>query len=327
MHPVTRVFSISVLAALIAVNLLLSFVLFRPDRILIARSADHGSLDGGWPTATSSPSTMSSASSSGDQTAAASPDASTDSMPSTPTVESIPVERLLLATSSKTAWRATVGDCNTPGQIERSTNGGASWKRIVPTGPAPIVSLGIEPSGDLFAVGGTRGSCSIRYVAYANDGTVTASTTGAVDLWFSTPNDRNKINGPGQTKTAPCDRNVIGLAPFSLTRALIACDNGDVMITRSSGKTWRQVARIPNTLAVAVGNGAYWVARAQESCDGVAVQSLTENKGSLTRGQASCAPSLNVSAGQVAIDVTGNTIWLWCGNRVAISRDDGKTWK
>ena len=32
-------------------------------------------------------------------------------------------------------------------------------------------------------------------------------------------------------------------------------------------------------------------------------------------------------AGQVAIDVTGGTIWLWSGNRVAVSIDDGQTWK
>ena len=97
--------------------------------------------------------------------------------PSTRPIESVPVERLLLAMSSKTAWRATVGDCNTPGKIERSTNGGASWKRVVRTGPAPIVRLGAEPSGDLFTIGGTRRSCSVRYVAYADDGTVTTSAT------------------------------------------------------------------------------------------------------------------------------------------------------
>ena len=84
------------------------------------------------------------------------PTLSTDPTPSTRPIESVPVERLLFAASSKTAWRATVGDCNTPGKIERSTNGGASWKPIVRTGPAPIVQFGAEPSGDLFTIGGTR---------------------------------------------------------------------------------------------------------------------------------------------------------------------------
>ena len=108
-------------------------------------------------------------------TSSPAPDASTNPTPSTRPIESVPVKRLLLAMSSKTAWRATVGDCNTPGKIERSTNGGASWKGVVRTGPAPIVRLGAEPSGDLFTIGGTRRSCSVRYVAYADDGTVTTS--------------------------------------------------------------------------------------------------------------------------------------------------------
>ena len=70
-------------------------------------------------------------------------------------IEPAPAERLLIAVSSKTAWRATVGDCDTPGKIERSTDGGASWKLIVRTGLAPIVRLGAETNGNLFTIGGS----------------------------------------------------------------------------------------------------------------------------------------------------------------------------
>ena len=298
----TKVLLMAVLAVLIAVNVVLLFLLFRPDLGLTAQPADQG------PTS-------------------ASPSASTDPTPSTRPVEPAPVERLLLATSSNTAWRATVGDCDTPGEIERSTNGGASWKRIVRTGPAPIVQLGAEPSGNVFAIGGTRQSCSYRYVAYANDGTVTASANSPVDVWFPTPSDRDEINGPGDTKATPCEGHVVGLAPLDLSRALVVCDNGAAISTRNSGRTWRQVARIPNTLAIAAESGRYWVAGAHEGCDGVTVQSLTEKSGSLTRGRTRCAPGLDVAAGQVAIDVTGGTIWLWSGKKIAVSTDDGQTWK
>ena len=207
-----------------------------------------------------------------------SPSASTDPTPSTRPVEPAPVERLLFATSSKTAWRATVGDCDTPGEIERSTNGGASWKRIVRTGPAPIVQLGAEPSGNVFAIGGTRQSCSVRYVAYANDGTVTASTARPVNVWFPTPKDRDEINGPGGTKATPCNGHVMGLAALNLSRALVVCDDGAAMSTGNSGKTWRQAARLPNTLAITAGSDRYWVAGAHKDCDGVTVQSLDRKK-------------------------------------------------
>jgi hypothetical protein len=189
------------------------------------------------------------------------------------------------------------------------------------------VWLGAEPSGNVFAIGGTRKSCSYRYVAYADDGTVTASTTRPVNMWFPNPKDRDELNGPGDTKATPCKGHVLGLAPLDSARALVVCDNGDAMSTRNSGRTWQQVGRIPNTLAIAAESGRYWVAGADEGCGGVMVQPLAEISGSLTRGRAHCAPGLDGASGQVAIDVTGGTIWLWSGNRIAISTDDGETWK
>ena len=316
-------FSVAVLAVLIVVNVLLLLFLFS-DRVLIARTADqYSGANGPLPTL-SSPASGPSASASDGQTPSAS-DTSTGPPPSSHTTDVIPVQRLLLAVSSDMAWRATVGDCNTAGELERSTNGGASWKRIVRTGP--IVRLGLEPGGDVFTVGGTRGRCSVRYVAYAGDGTIAASTSGAGSLWYPDPSDRDEINGPGGTKATPCNDHAISLAPFDLSRALVVCDNGDAIDTHNSGKTWRRAARIPNTLAVAAGSGQYWVAGVREDCEGVAVQSLTDENGSLTRGRTSCALGLDVAGGQVAMDVADGKIWLWSGNRTAISTDDGDTWK
>jgi hypothetical protein len=298
---------------LIAVNVVLLVLLFRPDRVLTAQPSDQGPVDRGLPTAISSPS-------------ASSPSASNPT-PSTRPVEPAPVKRLLVATSSKTAWRATAGDCDNPGEIEQSTDGGVSWKRIVRTGLAPIVQLGAEPSGNVFAIGGTRQSCKPLYMAYANDGTVTTTIDNAIDVWFPTPTDRDEINGPGGTRTTPCKGHVIGLAPVKSSRALVVCANGVAVSTRDSGKTWRQLGRIPKARAATAGNGRYWVARADEACAGVTVQSLAEARGSLTRGRTRCAPGLDVDGGQVAIDVTGDTIWLWSGNKIAISTDHGETWK
>jgi hypothetical protein len=305
-----KVLLFGVIALLIAVNVVLLFLLFRPDKVLTARPLQQDPGNSGSPTATWSPT----------------PDAATNPTPSTRPIESVPVKRLLLAMSSKKAWRATVGDCNTPGIIERSTNGGASWKQVVRTGPAPIVRLGAAPGDDIFTVGGTGHGCSARYMVYATDGTATASSTSLVNVWHPTPADRDEINGPDGAQTTPCKGgHVIGLAPLKSSQALVICDDGAAISTRDSGKTWRQVAQIPNTLAITAGRGRYWAAGVQENCDGVAVQSLTEENASLTGPR--CAPGLDVATGQVAIDVTGGTIWLWSGNRVAISTDDGETWK
>jgi hypothetical protein len=306
----SHVLLFGVIAVLIAVNVVLLFLLFRPEGVLTARSSqDPG--DSGSPAATWSPTL----------------DASTNPTPSAGSIESVPVKRLLFATSSKMAWRATVGDCSTPGKIERSTNGGASWKRVVRIGPAPIVRLGTEPGGDLFTIGGTRRSCSVRYVAYAGDGRVRSSDR-PTNLWFPTPKNRDEINGPGERSGTPCNRHAIALASLDLSRALVMCDDGTARRTGNSGKTWEQVARIPSALTIAAGSGRYWTAGVHQDCDGLTVQSLTEKSGSLTRGRTHCAAGLDVAAGQVAMAVTSDgIIWLWSGSRVVVSKDDGQTWE
>jgi hypothetical protein len=315
-----------VLAVLIVVNLGLLYLLFRPDQALTAEPADQDRGEGALPAPRSSP-TITPSSAATEQTTSPSPSASKGATSSNQPIEPAPGRRLLLAVSSKTAWRATVGDCDTPGKIERSTDGGASWKLIDRTGLAPIVRLGAEPSGDLFTVGGRSRSCSARYVAYANDGKVTASTNKPIDVWFPTPTDRDEINGPGGTKATPCKGHAVGFASRNLSQALVICANGATMSTRNSGKTWRQVGRIPNTFAIASAGGGYWLAGADKDCEGITVQSITERSGALARGRVRCAPGSNVATGQVAIDVTGDTIWLWIGDKVTVSKNNGRTWE
>jgi hypothetical protein len=163
-------------------------------------------------------------------------------------------------------------------------------------------------------------------VAYADDGTVTASTPSPSDVWFPTPKNPDEINGPSDTKATPCKGHVVGLAPLDLSRALVICDNGIATSSRDSGKTWRQVARIPTPLAVTAGNGRYWVAITTDDCDGITVRALTVKGGRSSLGDRQCAPVGEVPPGQVALDLTAEAMWVWAGSRVAITTDGGRTW-
>jgi photosystem II stability/assembly factor-like uncharacterized protein len=145
-------------------------------------------------------------------------------------------------------------------------------------------------------------------------------------MWFPSPKDRDEINGPGGTRATPCNGHVVDLAPFNLSRALVVCDDGAAMSTGDSGKTWRTVAEIRNALAVAAGNGTYWLAGTASDCDGITVRSLTVSGADSSEGVSRCAPAADIATGQVALHVAGNAIWVWAGSQVHISTDTGRSW-
>ena len=211
--------------------------------------------------------------------------------------------------------------------MERSTDGGKTWKRAVRSGPAPIVRLGTDGTGDFYIIGGAGQECSTRYTAYSNDGAIVASTNNPSNLWFSRPKNRDQVNGPGQSKAAPCDDDhVVGLASLSISEALVICSNGSAMVTSDSGKSWEEADQVPGTMAVGSGGGRYWIAGTSATCDGISVRSLTGSDGELSRGPSRCAPASQVTPGGVAVDVSGNAIWVWAGPRVRTSTDGGRTW-
>jgi photosystem II stability/assembly factor-like uncharacterized protein len=235
---------------------------------------------------------------------------------------------LLLATSSKKAWRATVGDCQKVGRVERSVNGGKSWKRKVDPALGSLVRLGVESDGKLYVLGGAGKDCSIRYISYSKDGAIAAQTAKPQDMWYRDPKDPDRIQGPGSARAMPCKgQHVVGLASLSRSEALLVCTRGSVMMTSDSGKSWKGADDLVGTTAVGAGGGRYWVAGKGENCDGIAVRSLSVTAGRFSSDRTFCIADLRLIPGEVAIDVAGKAIWLWAGDKVQISTDAGRTWK
>jgi hypothetical protein len=310
------------LALLIAVNAFLIALLLRPEPEF-AEPVAQGT-EGGAPTVTPPANSTGPEPSSSPSNSSAPPPSSP---PAKESPEVVPVKRLLAAASGSEAWRATVGNCNRSGSVERSTDGGETWVRVVSSGLAPIVRLGMDGTGDFYTIGGAGQECSATYTAYSDDGAIVASTDNPLNLWYSGPKDRDQVYGPGKTKATPCDEgHVVGLASLSLSDALVICTNGSAMVTSDSGKSWLEAGELPGAMAVASGGGRYWIAGASTKCDGISVRSLTASEGKLSRGPKRCAPAAQVTAGRVAIDVSNDTIWVWVGQKAMISTDGGQTW-
>ena len=68
----------------------------------------------------------------------------------------------------------------------------------------PIVRLGVEANGNLYAVGGAGKDCSIRYISYSTDGAIAAQTDKPQGIWLRNPKNPDEIHGPGSAGATPC---------------------------------------------------------------------------------------------------------------------------
>jgi hypothetical protein len=317
-----KVLPYGIVALLVATNVFLLAMLLYEDNILTAEPASQNTLTLPPALATSSivvPTPT--ASDSRRPTASPTPSTGDES------VDVVPTRRLMVAISAREAWRATVGDCKSPGRVERSINGGQTWTTAVKTDLAPIVRLGIEGNGDLYTIGGAGKDCSPRYVAYSTDGVVVGRTDSPRNLWFLGPVDRDRVYGPLGTKSTPCRRqNVVGLAALDISQALVVCTDGSAMMTTDSGKSWNKADQLAGTAAVGSGGGHYWIAREVPSCKGIAVQRLKVRGDKLVQSSRRCARALKITPSRVALDVSETVIWLWAGTKVLISTNAGRTW-
>jgi hypothetical protein len=308
-----RVLPLAVLAILIAVNAALIALLLRSQSQVTAQPAGQPTIGSTLPAQGESPSLN--------------PIPSPSSTPLTEPKVALPT-RLLVAASATEAWRATVGDCQSQGRVERSENGGKSWRPAEKATLGPIVRLGVESNGNLYAVGGAGEDCSIRYVSYTTAGEIAAQTDKPQGVWFRDPTDQDEIFGPGSARARPCKgQHVVGLASLSTTEALLVCTDGLVMVSSNSGKSWKKADELVGAVAVGAGDGRFWVAGKGKNCDGIAVRSVSIAAGKLSRGGSHCAADLPLTPGRISIDGSGKAIWLWAGDKVQVSTDRGRTWE
>jgi hypothetical protein len=316
-----RVLPVAVLAILVAVNAYLISQLLQSQRQVTAEPTGQLTIS------SNSPVESAATTPSEEATPYVSPDPSSSSTAAT--YQEVAVStRLLVATSKKQAWRATVGDCKKIGRVERSANGGKSWRQAVKPALGPLVRLGVEPNGDLYVLGGTGKDCSIRYIAYSTNGVIAGQTDLPQRMWSRDPKDPDRIQGPGSAKATPCkSQHVLGLASLSTSEALIICTRGSAMVTSDSGESWKEAGELVGTMAVGAGGGRFWVAGKGENCDGIAIRSLSLTGGRLSTSGNLCAADLPLIPGRIAIDVAGRAIWLWAGDKVQVSTDGGRSWK
>lgn len=257
------------------------------------------------------------------QTPTSTPSATADAL-------AVPSTRVLTALDSTTAWRATTGACpSTPASPELTTDSGATWKKTDATGPTKVTAIQrIIVDGKALAtmVGLNQADCTPAliktfvagrsYAAYPND---------LAGTWFVNPADRSSVHSPAGDFPSPC--TTIALAPRDAKAAAILCDDYTVHMTTDAAVTWSPGVQAPGAVALASSDTGYFAAAlARAGCQGVEVSEVNAS----SAGTPGCYPSAANADSlpeNVAFSAAADSLWLWAGDSVARSTDNGVTWR
>lgn len=240
--------------------------------------------------------------------------------------------RILTALDATTAWRATTGACpQATASPELTTNGGATWKSTNATGPAKVTALQrIMVTSEKVAsmIGLSQADCAPQFVKTFIAGDNYASYPKELgSAWYVDPADRARLHSPSGDNAAPCDV-VVALATQDTKSAAVLCDNGQGYTTTDAAGSWFGPAAVPGAIALAAIDSGYLAASAgRADCAGVQVLSLTNDLVATPIGCYPVVGPVGTLAGKVALSHASGTTWLWAGNSLVRSTDNGATWQ
>ncbi len=240
----------------------------------------------------------------------------------TPSVDAVPAERVLVNADASTAWRATIGSCDSPGILERSVDGGLSWEEL-PLELAPISRLRVLSAQSLFAIGGGEG-CEPTYVASSTGGrSWTTNDEYLIGSWYLVPDDRDALATPVGELPVPCE--AAELAAVDALHAAVLCTDGTLSVTPDGGGSWTETDAPLHALAIGVAEQGYVLAGASDSCnESVALRPIDLMGDALD--EETCADAQPVAADELAVSANGGATWLWVGEGVHVSTDGGRNW-
>jgi hypothetical protein len=267
----------------------------------------------------------------GESTAPASPSAS----PTPPTsgstaVTAVAPTRILAALDATVAWRATTGACpEATATPELTVDGGVTWASADLTAATGVMALQrIFVSGsDTATFLGSGADCVPEVVRTFVGGADFADYPDQLDRsWYLAPVGSATVHAPGGDVAAPCP-SAVTVAPLDASRAAVLCADSGIHLTADAGATWTTLAATPGAVALTEMTDGFLVASAGAvGCAGVQLIAVAVDD---SRTALDCVESSEPAsdlAGSIAVDWTAEGIWLWVGERLLISTDEGATW-
>ncbi|WP_104192594.1 hypothetical protein [Cryobacterium sp. Y82] len=255
-----------------------------------------------------------------------------------PSVSPVPSSRLISAVSATAAWRATTGACPaTAASPELSVDSGASWSTsnaTALTGVTALQTINAQSESVAEFVGLDEEDCAPQFVKTFIGGENYSSYPDELEpAWYVDPADRATVHGPEGLAPAPCDAIVtLAASPTETDSAAVLCVDGRLFATTDAAATWSPPVTVAGIVTLtATPTGYLAVATTTSSvtpahCIGVHLVALTADLEPTVTGCYETEQTPAALAGQVAISVADDTLWLWIGDSVVRSTDAGQTW-
>ncbi|MFZ7086694.1 hypothetical protein [Curtobacterium sp. RRHDQ10] len=294
--------------------------------VAVGRTApgDHGR-PGPIPTFTSEPAPASSGTPSATASSAVTPSATPSSSASADAAtDTTDAGRVIAASSGTVAWRSTGGTCDGPDAVvERSTDGGATWKAVDLSGYAVHRVLSITTgSARTTVLAATGAGCITQSISTYTNGQFWAVDKDLSNAAAGLTHD-GRLQLAGGVVDAPCAGPRQVVQGSSATAVVCA----DALAWRHGSGSWVTVP-LAGLRAVALNGASDTVARVgRPSCDGVSIESLatTAVTAASRTTVLGCAPVV-ASDGGVALAQSGASVWLWSGDEVLVSANGGAGW-
>ncbi|MGV8896372.1 MAG: hypothetical protein ACOH1U_07930 [Rhodoglobus sp.] len=250
----------------------------------------------------------------------------TPDLPIEPTIEPVVVEaqsRHLVVTSASAGWRSTVGTCTGPSAVVESTiDGGATWQQVNP--PEVREVLYVSANASLVTILAKTGdACTLEVLKSFTGGQFWGSYPDEVTGYTHfDPANPAAVQTPGGPLSVPCLS--VNEAKVRGDATVVACA-GELVETSNAGGDWSSVV-VPGLLGATGNDAGYTLAvSGAADCAGVSIQTLTAPLGTAAPTAVGCVDP-EAAPSQVSIAQTGSDIWLWSGDRVFVSTDNGASW-
>lgn len=251
---------------------------------------------------------------------AAAPATPSASASADPTADGVSTRHMLSAVDGLEAWRASSTSCDVSETVlEHTTDGGQAWSPVALGDDVRTIGSLRATADGLSVLVGVGDECATEVRTSTDDGaTWVVGTAGAAGAGVT---DQGLVLGDAVVPS-PCEDPLDAFRGDSTT--LVAC--ADELQWRTGDGEW-VVVPVDGVRALAVNGTEYTLARVgTDTCDGVQIETMpaTGVTPETTTTPIGCNPV--ATDGAIALDRSGQDVWMWAGDSVAVSKDGGATW-